>query len=160
QLGPETGPLAAGQQLLRPLAGAAVQFPERDAGRPANVPDHARLGDLGEDERSPAHYVVAPDRPGELLLVLDPILQRHPRRAPTRMSGHGRPAAASVWKLLTQTSKNPPEPISAGSSVADTCTSKLPFTLRTRSPCSRRARRCAPRAIKCTSAPAWASRPP
>jgi len=33
---------------------------------------------------SPAHHVVVPDRPGQRLLVLDPVLQRHHRRILTR----------------------------------------------------------------------------
>ena len=45
-------------------------------------------------------------------------------------------------------------------STAGACTWKSPLTLRTVSPCSRSARRWAPRARTCTSAPAWASRPP
>ena len=45
--------------------------------------DHTRFGDLSEDESSPAHHVVFPDHPDELLLVLDPVLQRHHRRAVT-----------------------------------------------------------------------------
>ena len=49
--------------------------------------DHTRLGDPGKNESSAAHHVVFPDRPGELLLVLDPVLQRHHRRAVT----HQRP---------------------------------------------------------------------
>jgi hypothetical protein len=73
-----------GQQGPCPLGVAAVQLPERDARRPASVHDHPRLGDPGKDERGPAHHVVLPDRPGELLLVLDPVLQRHHRRAVTQ----------------------------------------------------------------------------
>ena len=45
--------------------------------------NHTRLGDPSKNESSPAHHVIFPDRPGELLLVLDPVLQRHNRRAVT-----------------------------------------------------------------------------
>ena len=79
---------------------------------------------------------------------------------PSPTSGPSRAAAASVSKVLTQNSTKSHGPTSAGSSVAAACTSKSPFTLRTLSPCSRRACRWAPRAMRCTSAPAWASRPP
>lgn len=43
--------------------------------------DHARFALAGEDEGGPAQHVVLPDRPGELVLVVDPDLQRHHRRA-------------------------------------------------------------------------------
>jgi hypothetical protein len=81
---------ACSQQASRRLArwlARPVELPEGDAGRPAGVRDHPWLGDLGEDESSPAHHVVVPDRPGEFLFVLDPVLQRHHRRART----HQRP---------------------------------------------------------------------
>jgi hypothetical protein len=78
---------ACSQQASRRLArwlARPVELPEGDAGRPAGVRDHPWLGDLGEDESSPAHHVVVPDRPGEFLFVLDPVLQRHHRRAVTQ----------------------------------------------------------------------------
>jgi hypothetical protein len=62
----------------------------------------------------------------------------------TDPGGPSRAAAASVSKVLTQNSTKSHGPISAGSSVAGACTSKSPFTLRTLSPCSRRACKCAP----------------
>ena len=57
--------------------------------------------------------------------------------SPTR--GPSRAAAASVSKVLTQNSTNWHGPMSAGSSVTCACTWKSPVTLRTLSPCSRRA---------------------
>jgi hypothetical protein len=45
------------------------------------VDDHARFALAGEDEGGPAQHVVLPDRPGELVLVVDPVLQRQHRRA-------------------------------------------------------------------------------
>src|SRR5207253_460514 len=48
----------------------------------------------------------------------------------------------------------------AGSSVAETGASKFPISPRTRTPCSCIARRCAPRAIKVTSSPDFASMAP
>src|SRR5215469_7657593 len=79
---------------------------------------------------------------------------------PPPTSGLNRAAAASVSKVLTQKSTKSHGPTSAGSSVAGTLAAKSPLTLRTISPWSRIPCRWGPRAMKCTSAPAWASRPP
>jgi hypothetical protein len=50
---------------------------EGDAGRPAGVHDHPRLADSGEDVGGAAHHMAFPDRLGQLLLVVDAVLQRH-----------------------------------------------------------------------------------
>ena len=138
QLRLETGPRAAGQQALGPVADAAVQLPDCDAGRPASVHDHARLGDPGKDESSPAHHVIFADRAGEFLLVLDAVLQRHHRRVLTHQWPQPGRGGVGIEGLDAEQHKSH-GPTSAGSSVAGTCTWKSPLTLRTRSPRSRRA---------------------
>ncbi len=70
-------------------------------------------------------------------------------------------AASGTCHAFTAKRTRSTGPVSAGSSVA--CagrTTKSPRTLSTRRPCSRIAERCSPRAMKVTSCPAIARRPP
>src|SRR5262249_23023576 len=57
--------------LARPSSSPNVML----AGPPACTITPARRSQ--HDERGPAHHMAVPYRPGELLFVLDPVLQRH-----------------------------------------------------------------------------------
>jgi len=123
------------------------------------VHDHARLGDPGKDVGSPAHHVVFPDRPGQLLLVLDPVLQRHHRHAVPRQRPE--PGCGSVGIEALDTERHELARADLSRIISDLYR-HLEVTGDAAHPQSVLAQgaQVSARAIKCTCAPARASRAP
>jgi hypothetical protein len=139
------------EDRLDALGWRAGPLAEDDGPRPGGL-DDPRLGDGGEDVGRPTEDMWPADRGGDLLLVVDAVLERDDGRARVEQRPETSRRRLGVVRLDAERTTST-VPIVAGLSVATSWWRVVPSGVTIVRPRSRRAASLAPRAMRLTWAP-------